>query len=182
MHPFHFQRVQQLLPRDFGPRVQFPKMFSLPKQAVEGNFSESVLLTDEAHFTRDGCSAWVVAGRSFRYPLYTVVSTRWGICTLSRYRASVVGIGGNGPVAWPARSPDDMTPLDLFLWGAMKALMYEAPVDCELDLVAQIVAAAGDIAEIPNILESVRHSLYKRHRKCVAAHGDHFQQFCRWCG
>ena len=41
----------------------------------------------------------------------------------------------------------------------MKALVYETPVDSEKYLVMRIVAAAGDIAEISNALESVRHSL-----------------------
>ena len=31
-------------------------------------------------------------------------------------------IGRGGPVPWPARLPD-LTPLDYFLWGSMKALM-----------------------------------------------------------
>ena len=55
------------------------------------------------------------------------------------------------PVARPARFAD-MTPLDFFLWGAMKALVYETPVDSEEDLAARIVAAASVLAEIPNVL------------------------------
>jgi hypothetical protein len=84
-------------------------------------------------------------------------------------------IGRGGPVAWPARSPD-MTPLDFFLWGAMKALVYETPVDSEEDLVARIAVASGDIAEIPNVFESVKHSLQKRFEKCVEVHGGLFEQ------
>ena len=77
----------------------------------------------------------------------------------------------NGLAAWLARS-HDMTPLDFFLWGAMNALVYERPVDSEEDLAARIVAvAAGHIAEIPNVLESVRHSLCKRYEKSVEVHG-----------
>ena len=52
----------------------------------------------------------------------------------------------------------------------MKALVYEAIVDYEGDLIARIVAAVGDIAGIPNApeaLESVRYSLYKRYEKCA---------------
>lgn len=33
-------------------------------------------------------------------------------------------IGRGGPVAWPARSPD-LTPLDFYLWGEVKRLVYE---------------------------------------------------------
>ncbi|GFV88973.1 hypothetical protein TNCV_4911751 [Trichonephila clavipes] len=41
------------------------------------------------------------------------------------------GVGG-GPVAWPPRSPD-LSPLDFFLWGAMKGLVYDTPVVSEMD-------------------------------------------------
>ena len=32
-------------------------------------------------------------------------------------------IGRGGPTSWPARSPD-LTPLDFFLWGAIKERVY----------------------------------------------------------
>ena len=57
--------------------------------------------------------------------------------------------GRNGPVAWPARS-SVMTPSDFFLWSAMKSLVNETSWDSEEDL-----AATSDMAEIPNVLESV---------------------------
>jgi hypothetical protein len=242
LHPFHFQRVQGLLPRDFGPRVQFSEWF-LQKQAVEGNFSERVLFTDEAHFTRDGVfnthnshnwaanNPHVTHRHSHQYRFsvnvwagivsnnligpYLMPSPLTGPVYRTFLEDVLPGlledvpldirrimwyqhdgapahfhantrllldevfpnrwIGRNGPVAWPARSPD-MTPLDFFLWGAMKALVYETPVDSEQDLVARIAVAAGDIAEIPHVFESVRHSLYKRYEKCVEVHGDHFEQ------
>ncbi|ENN78807.1 hypothetical protein YQE_04733, partial [Dendroctonus ponderosae] len=33
-------------------------------------------------------------------------------------------IGRNGPILWPPRSPD-LSPLDLFLWGAVKNTVYK---------------------------------------------------------
>ena len=33
-------------------------------------------------------------------------------------------LGRGGPVAWPPRSPD-LTPLDIYIWGHMKTLVYE---------------------------------------------------------
>ncbi|PNF16851.1 hypothetical protein B7P43_G06773 [Cryptotermes secundus] len=33
-------------------------------------------------------------------------------------------LGSGGAVAWPLRSPD-LTPLDYYLWGHMKTLVYE---------------------------------------------------------
>ena len=37
-------------------------------------------------------------------------------------------LGRVGPVAWPPRSTDQ-TPLDYYLWGHMKTLVYETKVD-----------------------------------------------------
>ena len=39
----------------------------------------------------------------------------------------------------------------------------------------RIVAAPGDLAEMPNVLESVR--LCKRYENNVEVHGDQFEQF-----
>jgi hypothetical protein len=44
-------------------------------------------------------------------------------------------IGLGGPTAWPPRSPD-FTPMDFFLWGHIKALIYKSPVDSEEDLIS----------------------------------------------
>ena len=42
-------------------------------------------------------------------------------------------IGRSGPVAWPARSPE-LTPLDFFLWGHLKALVYRFQIRKEKSL------------------------------------------------
>lgn len=47
-------------------------------------------------------------------------------------------IGRSGPVAWPARSPD-LNPLDFFVWGHLKSLVYETPVDTPEDLPIMII-------------------------------------------
>ena len=36
----------------------------------------------------------------------------------------------------------DLTPLDFFLWGHMKTLVYETPVESEMDLIARIAVAS----------------------------------------
>ena len=43
-------------------------------------------------------------------------------------------IGRGGPISWPPRSPD-MTPLDFFLWGNLKRLIYLTPVHTRDDLI-----------------------------------------------
>ncbi|KAJ4430775.1 hypothetical protein ANN_19366 [Periplaneta americana] len=59
-------------------------------------------------------------------------------------------IGRGGPIARPPRSPD-LTPLDFFLWGRMKSLVYETPIETAEDLVARVVVAAGEIADTPGV-------------------------------
>ena len=43
----------------------------------------------------------------------------------------------NGPVSWPARPPDK-TPLDFNLRGHIRSLIYETPVECEMDFVGRM--------------------------------------------
>ncbi|KAG8249663.1 hypothetical protein J6590_015160 [Homalodisca vitripennis] len=42
-------------------------------------------------------------------------------------------IGRGEPVSWPPRSPD-LNPISFFLWGHLKALIYERPVNTKDDL------------------------------------------------
>jgi hypothetical protein len=53
-------------------------------------------------------------------------------------------LGRGGPVAWPPRSPD-LTPLDYYLWGHMKTLVYETKVKSIAALRDHIFAAAEQI-------------------------------------
>ncbi|GBO04646.1 hypothetical protein AVEN_268492-1 [Araneus ventricosus] len=59
-----------------------------------------------------------------------------------------------GPVLWPARSTD-LTCLDYFLWGYVKSLVYETPVNSAEDLVARIAAAAGEVRDTPGVFANV---------------------------
>ena len=85
-------------------------------------------------------------------------------------------IGRSGPVSWPPRSPD-LTPLDFFLWGYMKSLIYETPVQSEEDLIARIATAAGDISDRPRTIKRVHESLENRCRLCITCNGRQFEQF-----
>jgi hypothetical protein len=49
---------------------------------------------------------------------------------------------GEGGVAWPPRSAD-WVPLNHFLWGHYKSVIYENPLEAEEDLVARILTAYG---------------------------------------
>lgn len=50
MYPYHFQRVQELIPAEFNPRERFARWFM--NKNIE--FPKYVLFTDEATFTRGG--------------------------------------------------------------------------------------------------------------------------------
>lgn len=52
LYPFHIQRVQALLPRDFLPRLVFCQWI-VHVTAQNPNFLNGVLFTDEASFSRD---------------------------------------------------------------------------------------------------------------------------------
>ena len=81
-------------------------------------------------------------------------------------------IGRGGPIAWPPRSPD-LIPLDYYLWGHMKNLIYEIPVESEEDLLARVMAAA-DVGG-PEIDDRVYHNMIRRYRICVEVGGRHIE-------
>ncbi|GBM97255.1 hypothetical protein AVEN_264451-1 [Araneus ventricosus] len=82
-------------------------------------------------------------------------------------------IGRGGPVFWPARSPD-LNSLDYFLWGYVKSLVYETPVNSAEVFVARIAAAAGEVRDTPGIFANVRSSMRRRCEACIPAWGRNF--------
>jgi len=84
-------------------------------------------------------------------------------------------LGCGGPVTWPPRSPDLM-PLDYYLWGHMKKLVYETKVDSRAALCDRIFGAAEHICNHPEIIASATQSLLMRAKNCIAAGGGHFEQ------
>jgi hypothetical protein len=51
---------------------------------------------------------------------------------------------GGGPASWPARSPD-LNPLDFFIWGHLREIVYrDPPTDVE-DLTAKFHATVVTI-------------------------------------
>ena len=84
-------------------------------------------------------------------------------------------LGRGGPVAWPPRSPD-LTPLDYYLWGHMKTLVYETKVDSREALRDRIFAAAEHIRNHPDNIASATQSLLMRAENCIAIGGGHFEQ------
>lgn len=82
-------------------------------------------------------------------------------------------IGRNGIIHWPARSPD-ITPLDFFLWGYLKSIVYATqPTDLE-DLKNKIIGTCGTItAEM--IRATCTRNLISRFEYCVSEGGNQFE-------
>ncbi|KAJ4427803.1 hypothetical protein ANN_25456, partial [Periplaneta americana] len=70
-------------------------------------------------------------------------------------------IGRGGPIAWPSRSPD-LNPLDFYLWGHLKSLVYSSPMPDLESLRNRIVACSEDIRITRGVWDRVRRSM--RHR------------------
>lgn len=83
-------------------------------------------------------------------------------------------IGRGGQWIWPARSPD-LNPLDFYLWGHSKALVYSSPIENIEVLRQRIRGAFQQIRETPDIFERVRGSMIRRLQACVDSHGAHFE-------
>ncbi|GFT97666.1 transposase-like protein [Trichonephila clavipes] len=182
LHPFHVQRVKSLQTDDPPRRVMFAQWF-LNQIAADIHFVSSVLFCDEATFSREGGTSRT----AYRCPL-TYSHRMWfqQDGAPSHYARHVREhldrtfpnrwIGRGCPVAWPPRSPD-LSPLDLFLWGAMKGLVYDTPVVSKMDLVARISIAAARIRGMPGVFEDVRQSMSRRCRACIHANGRNFKHF-----
>ncbi|GBO03339.1 hypothetical protein AVEN_39749-1 [Araneus ventricosus] len=59
--------------------------------------------------------------------------------------------GRGGLIPWPSRSPD-ITPLDFFLWGFVKNIVYKIPVPSLDELKRRIVTAVQNV--FPQMLEN----------------------------
>ena len=75
---------------------------------------------------------------------------------------------------WSPREPD-LTSVDFFLWGHIKALIYTSPVDSEEDLIARVVETAVTIRQRPGIFERTRQILLRRCVLCIEVGGRKFE-------
>lgn len=86
-------------------------------------------------------------------------------------------IGRFGPILWPARSPD-LTPLDFYLWGAMKTIIYAEEIRSREHLKQKIHEAVSivrdQLAGISIIREQKRRFMY-----CIREGGGHFEQMLK---
>jgi hypothetical protein len=112
-----------------------------------------LIIRRELHFMHDGAPA------ARRY-LNRKLPGRW--------------IGTGGPISWPPRSPD-LNPLDFYLWGHLKLLVYSSSVDDVETLRNRIVAGFQTIRNMPGIWDSLRVAMRRRDEACIQAGGGHVE-------
>ena len=83
-------------------------------------------------------------------------------------------IGRGGPIPWSPRSPD-LNPLDFYLWGHLKALVYQTPIQDVQSLGAHIMAGCETIRNTPGIFQRIRDSIRWQVDACINADGEHFE-------
>lgn len=84
-------------------------------------------------------------------------------------------IGRGGHIPWPPRSPD-LNPLDFFVWGSMKAFVYNGiEVANEEDLQQRIFQAAAHIREDRAVFNRLLRKFTERVQACIDANGGHFE-------
>lgn len=87
-------------------------------------------------------------------------------------------IGRGGPINWPARSPD-LSPLDYFLWGQIKSLVYADKSVNRQQLLNKIIEACNNIRNDAELLSRSTKSIIQRAELCVNQNGGHFEQFLK---
>lgn len=87
-----------------------------------------------------------------------------------KFPGSCIALGG--PVAWPARSPD-LTPLDFFLWGKIKDLVYATAPTTQENMRQRIIDAFNSVTV--EELHNVQTSLIHRFQWCLDENGAHFE-------
>lgn len=88
-------------------------------------------------------------------------------------------IGRGGPHAWPPRSPD-LTPMDFYLWGHVKSLVYSGgAAENRQMLITKINEAFDLIRSNPQVLARVEEQSVFRCGVCVGCGGDYFERFVR---
>lgn len=83
-------------------------------------------------------------------------------------------IGRGSDFEWPPRSPD-YNPLDFYVWGHLKSLVYSNEINSRDELWRKIQNAANFIRGQNNIFFDVRKSFIKRIRKGIEVGGGHIE-------
>lgn len=91
-----------------------------------------------------------------------------------RFPERWIGRGVDAPISWPPRSPD-LTPLDFYLWGRIKSLVYCVEITSVDQLRLRIVDSFDQLRTEINVLSRVRFNLRRRYQACIEAGGSVFE-------
>ncbi|CAK1590750.1 unnamed protein product [Parnassius mnemosyne] len=83
-------------------------------------------------------------------------------------------IGRGGPIAWPPRSPD-LNPLDFFLWGYFKEIVYQGENNSEQELRQKLEFARVQVINNRGAFRRLRRNFIRRCRLCVMVRGRNFE-------
>lgn len=81
-------------------------------------------------------------------------------------------IGRRGPIEWPPRSPD-LTPLDFFLWGHLRSVIYKTQPASIEELKDRISRECRNISR--ETFRNVRKEFENRLYYCLNNNGNHFE-------
>ena len=110
-------------------------------------------------FQQDGAPPhWGLHVHGFLYPTFP---HRW--------------IGRDGPIPWPPRSPD-ITPLDFFLWGYVKDIVYRAKIRDITDLKQRVITNAIATIDEAMLQRTWREIEYRLH-VLRATNGAHVEVY-----
>ena len=76
------------------------------------------------------------------------------------YQFPEAWIGRRGPVEWPSRSPD-LSPLDFYLWGHLKAMVYQKKIRNINHLMERITNAITSITSTVLMCSSTMGNTYQ---------------------
>lgn len=83
-------------------------------------------------------------------------------------------IGRGGPIPWPPRSPD-FNPLDYFLWGKLKDMVYSEEIQSREQLMNRIINCCDILRNNGDMIRKAVSNLNIRQEKCIQANGFHFE-------
>ncbi|XP_039310613.1 uncharacterized protein LOC120358903 [Solenopsis invicta] len=149
--------------RVIGPHF-FPENVTITEQ-VYSDFLEEilpVLLGDVAAMPN-------IISQQDGHPAYTSLLAR----TVLNREYQLRWIGIHSPCQeWPPRFPD-LTPMDFFLWGYMRDIIYQTLPRDRNDLIAKIREASQRIT--PEMLRNVRGSIMRRIALCAEENGGYYE-------
>lgn len=85
-------------------------------------------------------------------------------------------IGRGGPITWPPRSPD-LNPIDFFVWGYYKELVYSKESRSLEELKRKLNEAERTIKNNRTAFSRLKENFFRRCRLCIEQEGRYFENW-----